>query len=208
MVKGDLALDSGIGLHLFLGVNDGGLEAQHLVHTASADHRARHHDKEHEQHHEREDDLDAEGGERHDGRVIDGKGFHEMGPDSVDAEGRPVENDRHERVHELHDAGRVEVQVHEVVVGLLEFVVLVLLGVVGADDADPRDAFAGDLVQAVDDLLRDLEFRQDEEHHRGQGEDDDEHRDDRDPREFHGRRLDLADGPDGRDGGAEEHAEN
>ena len=139
-----------------------GLLLEHFQNALCGDLRARDHVEEHDEHHERRDDLRGELGE--------GEHFGEEGgvvvahddeaPQPIDGERQAVEDEHHEGVHERHCAACEGVVLLKGGAHLFEAGALVLLRIVGAHDADARERIAQGAVEAVGELLDELEAGQ------------------------------------------------
>ena len=144
------------------GVFEFGLLLEHFQNALCGDLRARDHVEEHDKHHERRNDLRGELGE--------GEHFGEEGgvvvahddeaPQPIDGERQTVEDEHHEGVHERHCAACEGVVLLKGGAHLFEAGALVLLRIVGAHDADARERITQGAVEAVGELLDELEAGQ------------------------------------------------
>ena len=162
---------------------------------------------EHEHHaHEQEahDDLHGVVGEHdhvgeHGELVLEPGGVDQVGADPVDGEHQTIQDGVHQRHHERHDAVGEQLGFGEVLVGLGELGLLVVLGIVGAHHAQAGEVFAGHEVDVVGQGLHRLELRHDHGHHDGDGHQQDRHGDAGGERPFEAFAGDLAYGPYGHD---------
>ncbi len=125
------------------------------------------HGEEHGESHEAHDDLhgvvheDDHTGEKCD--FFAGSGpVNEDGADPVDGDAESVHDKAHAGALDHHDAVGGEVGVGELFVGVFEFAFLVAFGVVGFDDSDAQEVFAGDPVDVVGQALQAFESRHSE----------------------------------------------
>ena len=126
-------------------------------------------------------------------------GVEQIGADPVDGEHQAVQDGVHQRHHERHDAVGEQLRVGEVLVGLGELGLLVVLGVVGAHDAQAGEVFAGHEVDVVGELLHGLELGHDHGHHDDDGDEQDDDGDAGGESPFETFAGDLAYGPYGHD---------
>ena len=123
---------------------------------------ARDHVEEHDEHHERRDDLRGELGEGEhfgeEGGVV--VAHDDKAPQPIDGERQAVENEHHEGVHERHRAACEGVVLLKGSAHLFKAGAFVLLRIVGAHDTDARERIAQGAVEAVGELLDELEAGQ------------------------------------------------
>ena len=93
-------------------------------------------------------------------RIVD-----EGSADPVNSNGKTSHNSSNDRVKEAHGALDKDAGISELGVGAVEFLILVFFGIVGADDADAGEVFAGDAVDVVDKSLDDFELWHGDDNH-------------------------------------------
>jgi hypothetical protein len=163
------------GLAGFLGaVDDSGLGVENLVDALRRDLRTRQEDEHHHHHHESHDDLHCVGGEDHHvgeerELVRHACGADERCTDPVDGQAQSVHDEVDGWEDDRHAAAGEELGIGELVVGVVEFLLLVAFGVVGAHHAQARQVLEGDAADIVRQRLHLLELGHDED------EDDGEH---------------------------------
>ena len=184
---------------------DGDIRIQHFRHTSRGDHGTGQYDGDHGQHEEAHDDDHGVGEERGHLAHLHHALIHAVCRHPDDEDGHAVHDEHHEGAHDGHDAVGEQLRGVEIMVGLVESGLLVLLPGEGTDGHDAAEHLPGDQVDTVHQGLHDLEFGNDdgsEDAHTGEeqryGQDDD-------PAHSRGGVEHHDDAAEGQDGGVEHH---
>ena len=89
-------------------------------------------------------------------RAGEGNGSDEVSADPIDGERQAVHDQIHAGKHNGHDPVGGQVVGGELVIGCLEFLLLVVLGIVGPDHPQTSEIFPGDPVQVIRERLDSL----------------------------------------------------
>ena len=188
------------------------LRVQHGVDALGGHLGRRHEHDDHDQHHDGHDDVSGIGAEHHHiaegGQPQSGVGGGHM---VHDGRAHPVDDQRqgvHGQVHRRHQEGEgalvEQLGAHQLLVALAELLVLVVLGVVGAHDADAVQVLPGHQVDVVGEFLHPAHpghHHADDDHHHHQQR---QHEARGDGREGPAFVDDLDDGPHRHDGRLDE----
>ncbi len=164
-------LGDGVG-----GRDDAGLGAEHLLDAFGADLGARHHHEHEGGHHDAHQDLQQVGEERGECADLHVAAVDPVGAEPQDGDAGDVDDQHHAREQVGHQLADLQRDAGEVLVGVGEPVLLVVVLDEGADDPDAGDLLAQHPVHGVDLVLHAAEARAELAHehgdHDGEGGDD------------------------------------